>query len=132
MWSTIASAASGDSNATSLPIILAGLFILALIAAMAFAIILISRAKRHRHTESITVAIVFWSLIAAGSLLYAGERQIDWSKQYNMELQTGYLDPQNTEDAPKLPWVLWSGLGAAYIALLAWSLNPKSMPAKNP
>jgi hypothetical protein len=131
MYSAIASAESGDPNATNLPIVLAGLFILAMIALLAFGVILISRARKHRHAESITVAIVFWSLISAGSLLWAGERQLDWSKQYTLRLETGYLDPQDTSDAPQLPWMLWSGLGVAYGAILIWSLTQKPASPKN-
>jgi hypothetical protein len=131
MFNVIASAESSDPNATSLPIVLAGLFILATIAFLAFAVILISRARRHRQAELITVAIVFWAIIAAGSLLWAGERQLDWSKQYNLRLETGYLDPQDTSDAPQLPWALWTGLGVAYGGMLIWSLRQKSLPGKN-
>jgi hypothetical protein len=76
------------------------------IALLVFAVIVLSRARKHRHTESITVAIIFWAFIAAGSLLYAGEAQMDWSKQYTLRLETGYLDPQDTSDAPRPPWML--------------------------
>jgi hypothetical protein len=131
MYSVIASAESGDPNATNLPIILAGLFILAMIALLAFGVIFISRVRRHRHAESITVAIVFWAIVAAGSLLWAGERQLDWSKQYTLRLETGYLDPQDTSDAPRLPWMLWSGLGVVYGTVLTWSLIQKPTPPKN-
>jgi hypothetical protein len=131
MFNALASAESGDPNAANLPIVLAGLFILAMIAMLAFAVILVSRARKHRHAESITVAIVFWAIIAAGSLLWAGERQMDWSKQYTLRLETGYLDPQDTSDAPQLPWLLWSGLGIAYGAILIWSLKQKPTPPKN-
>jgi hypothetical protein len=125
MCSPLAYAESGDPNATNLPIVLGGLLILAVIALSAFALIFISRARSHRHAELITTATVFWALIAAGSLLYAGERQMDWSKQYTFGLESGYLDPQDTSDAPRLPWGIWSGLGIAYGAMLVWSLSQK-------
>jgi hypothetical protein len=130
MCIALASAESGDPNASNLPIILAGIFILAAIAFLAFVLIFVARSRGHRQAELITAATVFWAIIAAGSLLYAGERQLDWSKQYNLELQTGYLDPQNTSDAPRLPWAIWSGLGAAYGAMLFWSLSKKSSEPK--
>jgi len=88
-------------------------------------LILIPRARGHRHTEWITAATVFWAILSAGSLLYAGEAQMDWSKQYALRLETGYLDPQDTSDAPRLPWGIWSGLGIAYGAMLVWSLSQK-------
>ncbi|MGD0462406.1 MAG: hypothetical protein ABSB74_07945 [Tepidisphaeraceae bacterium] len=130
MCSALAFAESGDPNATNLPIILGGLFILAVIALLAFALIFISRARGHRQTELITVATIFWALAAAGSLLYAGESQMDWSHQYALRLETGYLDPQDTSDAPRLPWGIWSGLGVAYGAMLLWSFSQKHAEAK--
>jgi hypothetical protein len=132
MHSALAYAESGDPNATNLPIILGGLFILAVIALLAFWLIFISRARRHRQAELITVATIFWALVAAGSLLYAGEAQMDWSKQYALRLETGYLDPQDTSDAPRLPWGIWSGLGVGYGAMLVWSLSQKRAEAKPP
>jgi hypothetical protein len=133
MYSLLASADSGDPNASNLPIVLGGLLVLAVIALLAFVLIFLSRTRGHRHAELITTATVFWALITAGSLLYAGERQMDWSKQYTLRLETGYLDPQDTSDAPRLPWGIWSGLGIAYGAMLIWSLsrkedNPPVMP----
>jgi hypothetical protein len=130
MASALAYADAGDPNATSLPFVLIGLGIFAAIALLAFALIFIVRVRGHRKTELITVAAVFWALIAAGSLLYGGETQMDWSKQYAMRLETGYLDPQDTSDAPQLPWGIWSGLGVAYGALLFWSLSQKRASPK--
>jgi hypothetical protein len=130
MCSPLASADSGDPNASNLPIILGGLLILAVIALMAFVLIFLSRTRGHRHAELITVATIFWALAAAGSLLYAGESQMDWSKQYTLRLETGYLDPQDTSDKPSLPWGIWSGLGVAYGAMLVWSLSQKRAEPK--
>ncbi len=132
MCSALAFAESGDPNATNLPIVLGGLFILAVIALLAFLLIFVSRSRGHRRAELITVATIFWALIAAGSLLYAGEAQMDWSKQYALRLETGYLDPQDTSDAPRMPWGMWSGLGAAYVAMLVWSLSQKRAEVKPP
>jgi hypothetical protein len=130
MCSPLASADSGDPNASNLPIVLGGMLVLVVIALLAFAVILISRARAHRHAELITVATFFWALIAAGSLLYAGESQMDWSKQYTQRLETGYLDPQDTSDKPSLPWGIWCGLGVAYCTMLVWSLSQKRAELK--
>ncbi len=54
--------------------------------------------------------------------------QINWLKEYQLRLETGYLDPSDTSDAPRLPLGTWTGLGAAYVAMLGWSLSRK--PAK--
>jgi hypothetical protein len=133
MYCALAVAESGDPNASNLPIVLGGIFILAVIAFLAFVLIFISRSRGHRQTELITTATFFWAIIAAGSLIYAGQAQMNWSKEYMLRLQTGYLDPTDTSDAPRLPWVIWSGLGVAYGAMLIWSLSKKgASPKKEP
>jgi hypothetical protein len=121
----LAYAESDDPNAMNLVIILGGVGIVAATAILAFALILTARARGHRHAESIMVAAVFWALITAGSVMYAGEAQLNWSKQYALRLETGYLDPQDTSDAPRLPWGIWTGLGAAYGTMMAWALWQK-------
>jgi hypothetical protein len=121
----LAYAESGDPNAMNLLIILGGICIVAATAILAFALILTARARGHRHAEFIMVATVFWALITAGSLMYAGETQLNWSKEYTLRLETGYLDPQDTGDAPRLPWGIWTGLGVAYGAMMAWALLQK-------
>jgi len=121
----LAYAESGDPNTMNLVIILGGICIVAATAILAFALILTARARRRRYAEFIMVAAVFWALITAGSLMYAGEAQLNWSKEYTLRLQTGYLDPQDTSDAPRLPWRTWTGLGAAYGTMMAWALFQK-------
>ncbi len=125
MFSALAYAESGDSSTTNLIIVLGGAFVIALVAAMAFVLIVISRSRGHRRAEVIAVAAVFWALIAAGSLLYAGVTQINWSKEHQMRLETGYLDPADTDDAPRLPLGTWTGLGVVYVAMLGWSRSQK-------
>ena len=121
----LAYAESGDPNAMNLVIILGGIGIVAATAILAFALIFTARARGHRHAEFILVAAVFWGLITVGSLMYAGEAQLNWSKEYTLRLETGYLDPQDTSDAPRLPWGIWTGLGVAYGAMMAWALWQK-------
>jgi hypothetical protein len=125
MFSALAYAESGDSSETNLLIVLGGAFVIAVVAAMAFVLIVISRSRGHRRAEVIGVAAIFWTLIAAGSLLYAGVTQINWSKEHQMRLETGYLDPSDTDDSPRLPMETWTGLGVAYVAMLGWSLSRK-------
>lgn len=106
-------------------VVLGGALVIAVMAAMAFALILISRVRGHRQEGAIAVAAIFWALIAAGSLIYAGESQMNWSKEYQMRLESGYLDPSEMNDAPHLPWGIWTGLGVGYGAMLAWTLSQK-------
>jgi hypothetical protein len=123
MCGPLAYAESADPSSTDLAIVLGGAFIIAIASALASVLIFTSRARRHRQTELITAAAILWGLIAAGSLIYAQESQMNWSKEYKMRLETGYLDPRDTSDAPKLPWGIWTGLGVAYGAMLVWSLS---------
>jgi hypothetical protein len=123
MSNALAYAESGDSSPANLIIVLGGALVIAVVAAMAFVLIAISRGRRHRRAELIAVATVFWALIAAASLIYAGVSQINWSKEYQMRLETGYLDPSDTNDAPRLPLVTWTGLAVAYVGILGWSLS---------
>jgi hypothetical protein len=115
----------------NLAIILGGAFIIATTAVLASVLIFTSRARRHRQVELITAAAILWALITAVSLIYAQESQMNWSKEYTMRIESGYLDPHDTSDAPKLPWTLWTGLAIAYAAMLAWSLSQKH-PADSP
>ena len=117
--------AESNDSSLDLVMVLGGLFILATISALAFVLILTARKRQHRHAELITVVTFFWAIISAGTLFYAGNAQMKWSKEYSLRLQTGYLDPQNTADAPHFPWALWAGLGVIYIAMLVWSLSKK-------
>jgi hypothetical protein len=121
----LAYAESGDPNAMNLEIVLGGLGIVVATSILAFALIFTARARGHRYAEFIMVATLFWALITAGSLMYAGQAQLNWSKEYTLRLETGYLDPHDTSDAPRLPWGIWTGLGTAYGAMMAWAIFQK-------
>jgi hypothetical protein len=119
----LAYADSGDSSATSMELILGGAAIVAVTALMAFILVLVARSRRHRQAELITLAMVVWSVLTAGSLMWAGQAQVNWSNEYQTRILSGYYDPQNTSDKPKLPWALWTGLGLAYAGLMGWAVS---------
>jgi hypothetical protein len=123
MWPALAYAESTDPSASNLLAVLGAAFIIASVAILASVFILMSRARRHPHVDLITAAAICWALIAAGSLLYAGESQMNWSKEYKLQLESGYLDPHDTTGAPTLPLKTWTALGITYAAMLAWSLS---------
>jgi hypothetical protein len=130
MHMALAYADSGDSGASNLVKVFGGLVILAVVAVLAAISIGVSRARRHPQAEAIVVITLLWGLITAGSLMYAGESQYEWSKEYTTRIESGYYDPRDTSDKPQLPWALWCGLGFAYAAMLAWSLSfkPSDLP----
>jgi hypothetical protein len=125
MAKLLAYAESGDPNGMNLVIILGGVGIVAAAALLAFALILIAKARRHPYAELITVVTVFWALITAGSLMYTANARSNWSNEYTLRLESGYLDPQNTSDQPKLPWAIWTGLGVIYGTMMIWTLIQK-------
>jgi len=114
-----------DSGDTSLVLVFAAALILAATAAAAYVLIYLARRRRHRRTDLLAAAAFFWGLITAGSLLYAEQSQMNWSKEYTVRLESGYFDPTDLTDAPKLPWKIWTGLGIAYAAMLMWALSQK-------
>jgi len=125
MFYGLAYAESGDPNSMNLVIVLGGLGIAAGTFILAFILIAAARARRHRHAEFITVATVFWALITAGSMIYAANAQLNWSKESTLSLETGYGNPQDTSDAPRLPWATWTGLGVVYGSMMVWIFSQK-------
>jgi hypothetical protein len=125
MHIVLAYAQAQDSSDMSLVMVFAAALILAATAAAAYVLIHIARRRRHPRTDLIGAAAFFWALLTAASLLYAEQSQMNWSKEYNVRLESGYFDPTDTTDAPKLPWKTWTGLGIAYTAMLTWALSQK-------
>ena len=121
----LAYAESTDPTSTNLLMILSGAFILAATAALAAVLTFTAKARRPRQSDIITAITLLWALLTAASLLYTVQSQMNWNKEYTLRLESGYLDPKDTADAPKLPWKLWTGLGVTYGATLAWSLSTR-------
>jgi hypothetical protein len=71
------------------------------------------------------VAALFWGIITAGSAMYTAASRYNWSKEYTVRIDSGYYDPRDTSDKPKIPWVLWSALGIAYAGMVGWALSAK-------
>lgn len=125
MQNLLAYADSSDSSGTNLVLVMGDLFIVVATAALTLILISLARVRRHRRAEVITVAAIFWALLTAGSLLYAVQQRVDWTKNHDLQIKTGYLDPRDISDKPQLPWAIWTELGAGYAAMLAWTVFPK-------
>ena len=82
-------------------------------------------ATGHRYAEFILVAGIFWAIVSAGCLIAYTNARLNWSAEYQLRIESGYGDPQNTSGAPALPVILWSGLGLAYAGLLGWGILGK-------
>jgi hypothetical protein len=118
----LAYAESSDPGSANLVKVLAGMAILAACALLAAVVIGVARSRDHRQAEAIMVTAIFWAMLTAGLALYSASAQYNWSKEYTTRIESGYYDPRDTSDKPKLPWIPGSGLAVAYAGLLGWSL----------
>jgi len=124
---------STDPSSMNLLMILAGAFILAATAALAAIPIFAAKSRRPRQSDLITALTLLWALLTAASLIYSVQAQMSWKTEYTVRLMSGYLDPKDTTDAPKLPWKLWTGLGVTYAGLIGWTVSKRQDgPMRNP
>jgi len=133
MHSLLAYAETPDGAYMSSVMVLWAVLIIAGTAVAGFVLIFISRKRRHgstslttgRRADLIMAGTFFWGLITAGSLLYTEQQQMNWTKEYTTRIESGYFDPKDTSDTPRLPWGIWTGLGVVYAAMLFWALSGK-------
>lgn len=123
MTDLLANAESWDPTQTEFVLILLCSSGIAGVCIMVGAIVLIAKRSAHRHAAQLTTAAMFWALVAIGSIICATISQLMWSKEYFLELLSGYGNPQ--EPAPALPWILWGVLAHIYLFLLAWTVWSK-------
>ena len=83
------------------------------------------RRRRLRQTEGIAALMVLWGLVAAGSIVYFANAQMQYSKEYTMRIMQNY-DPNDQSDRPNKPWILWGFLAAAYGGAILWSSTAKT------
>jgi hypothetical protein len=81
----------------------------------------IAKMRGHLYRDSILAATILWGLALAGTISYSTMQQMDWSATYQQRLMSGYSDPNDLSDKPKIPVALWTGLGAGYAAIVLWS-----------
>ena len=113
-------------------VILIGLGVFGAAAVLTVIPIVLARRRRSRRAEAITVAAVFWGLVAAASILHFWLAELRWSNEYLLLVKTGYYDPANTSGAPAWPWPLWGVLAAAYGVLVILALSRSRRPAPPP
>lgn len=75
--------------------------------------------------------MIVWSLLLAGSAIYAVNAQMVYAKEQTMRIMQNF-DPRDESDRPALPWVLWSVLGAGYIGAIVWSVTARPAPGPPP
>jgi hypothetical protein len=123
--SVLAYAESTDPTVSNLSTVLACAAIVLVAGMFALVPILIAWSRRHRHSQAIFAVAMLWGMlvsISGGSTVLA---RMKYSHEHLLQIQSGYYDPQDTSDAPKLPWLTWAGLAIAYGTLVAWPLMRK-------
>jgi hypothetical protein len=93
--------------------------------------VFIARGRGHRQLETVTAVAVLWGLLTAGTLIHTTIVQMQWSKEQLLRIQSGYMDPQDTTDAPK-PWRTWTALATIYCVLIIWAFVPQSSAGSAP
>jgi H+/Cl- antiporter ClcA len=89
----------------------------------------LARYRRHRQADTITVATLVWGVAAAANIIHFWLAELAWSKEYNQEIMTGYVDPKvAAAAAPAWPWAWWAILAAAYVTLMIFALLWKKPP----
>lgn len=111
----------GDSTISSLTLIIIGVGIVAAVFALAFVPVAIAWSRRSRHSDPIVLAAVVWGVLLAASVISTTMAQMKWTREKSLRIESGYYDPNDTADEPRLPWVSWAGLTALYLLLVVWA-----------
>jgi hypothetical protein len=111
-----------DDPLESVVLVLCGALLIGVMLVLAVIPSAIVRGRRARHPQNILAIGVVWGVVAAASVAYPAIRRANWNKEHNLQIQTGYYDPQDVHDRPNWPWKTWGGVAVAYGALLGWSL----------
>jgi len=130
MLQLLSYAEGSDPTDSSLTLVVISLGIIGVVGLLVAVPATLARRRSHRNREGIVAALVLWAVLSAGSAIYAANAQISYSKEYNKRIMSGYFDPRDTSDAPKLPWVLWIVLGTSYGGLLIWIFSGSAAPAR--
>jgi MFS family permease len=121
-----AQAADPDASQSMLILLLYCLGIIVATTLFAFVPIFVAGRRRHQHIHAMIAAMCLWGLILAGSAIYLTSAGMQWSKEKNLRLETGYGNPDDESGAPSVPVVIWIGLGLAYGLLIFWGASGKS------
>lgn len=120
----VANAESWDPTQTDFISILFCATAIAVVCGMVATIMLLAKRMGHPQVSLINIAVMFWGLIAAGSIFYVTVTQLKWAKENFLELLSGYADPRET--GPELPWPIWGVLLLIYASFLFWTLRKKN------
>jgi hypothetical protein len=91
----------------------------ALVAAVGLGLVplAIAALRRRARLDSILVAALFWTIVAAGSGIATVGERLKWRRERGLLVASGYYDPATARDAPQPPLSLWGALAAAWAVL---------------
>jgi hypothetical protein len=124
----LASAERTDLSGSGWSIILMGLAVLVGVTVLTAIPIALARRRGLRRAEGITVGMIFWGVVSAGSVIWACLARMQWAKNYQTNLMTGYADPRDLSNQPAWPWGLWAVLAVVFCAILAGCLAGRPSP----
>jgi hypothetical protein len=125
MHSILAYAEAQDGSYMSSEMVLWGMLIIAGVALAGFVLVYVSRRQKHRGADLVLAGAFFWGIVAAGSLLYVLQSQMNWTKEYTVRIESGYVEPKDLSDKPRVPWGILVGLGVVYLGMGFWVISGK-------
>lgn len=82
----------------------------------------VASSRRSRWIGPVVLASLVWTVLACGHVLYASVRQLNWSREHSLRLQSGYYDATDLADEPAPPQ--WLMVGIVYAAIVGAALVP--------
>ena len=113
---------SSDSNVT---LVLVSAGVVVAVGLLGTIVMQTARSRGRQNREVMMAVLVLWGLLTAASISVSVMKQMDWTANQQQRISSGYYDPSNTSDKPKMPVTLWVGLGVAYGAMLFWAVVGK-------
>jgi hypothetical protein len=84
-------------------------------------------SRGHRNRDALLAITILWALALAGSVSYSIMQQMNWSATRQERLASGYGDPHDLSDKPRIPILLWTGLGVVYVGMLGWAGSARKL-----
>jgi lysylphosphatidylglycerol synthetase-like protein (DUF2156 family) len=118
----LARAESVDPTLGSLVTVLTCAGIVLGVAVAASVPVMIAWSRRHRRADWVITVAILWGVLTVVSVASFVLKEMQYSHAHMLDVESGYYDPNDTSDAPRLPVSMWTVLGIGYLGLLAWPL----------
>jgi glucan phosphoethanolaminetransferase (alkaline phosphatase superfamily) len=120
--SCLAYAESVDPTNSNLSTVLTCAVVVLVMGVVALVPVMMAWSRRHRRSDAIMAVAILWGLLASVIVASAVLAKMKFSHEHLLLIQSGYYDPNDVTDVPKLPWLALSGLTVGYVLLLIWPL----------